>query len=99
MFEESQGKSLEQLLDAFALARETNLETLARFQLTRAQFTLTGTHPALGTVTLGNLLATWVTHDLNHLGQIVEVMARQYDAAVGPWHRYLGILNRPILSE
>jgi uncharacterized damage-inducible protein DinB len=99
MFEESQGKSLEQLLDAFALARETNLETLARFQLTRAQFTLTGTHPALGTVTLGNLLATWVTHDLNHLGQIVEVMARQYDAAVGPWHRYLGILNRPILTE
>ena len=60
---------------------------------------MTGTHPALGTVTLSQLLAAWVTHDLNHVGQIVEVMARQYVDAVGPWKAYLAILTRPILTE
>lgn len=99
MFEESRGKTLEQLLDAFAEARATNLATLATFNVTPEMLALKGSHPALGTVTLGNLLSTWVIHDLNHLGQIVEVMAQQYDAAVGPWKRYLGILNRPVLTE
>ncbi len=99
MFEESQGKTLEQLLDAFAVTREANLETLAGLGITPDQLALKGTHPSLGPVTLGNLLASWSTHDLNHLGQIVEVLAHQYMDAVGPWKQYLGILNRPILTE
>lgn len=99
MFETSVGKSLEDLLDAFAVARAANLAELSELDITPDKLALTGTHPSLGTVTLGNLLATWATHDLNHLGQIVEVMAHQYDAAVGPWKAYLAILNRPILTE
>ncbi|HEX9037414.1 MAG TPA: DinB family protein [Ktedonobacterales bacterium] len=99
MFEESQGKTLEQLLDAFAAARAANLTTLDGLRVTPDQLALKGTHPSLGPVTLGNLLATWAIHDLNHQGQIVEVLAQQYLDAVGPWKRYLGILNRPILTE
>ncbi len=99
MFEKYQGYSLDQLLDAFAQAREKNLVTLDGWHITPEQLTLKGTHPALGTVTLSQLLATWVTHDLNHIGQIVEVMAHQYADAVGPWRAYLAILTRPILTE
>ncbi|HEY7832147.1 MAG TPA: DinB family protein [Ktedonobacterales bacterium] len=99
MFEESRGKPLEDLLDTFAAAREVNLETLAELNLTPELLARTGTHPSLGTVTAGNLLATWGLHDLNHLGQIVEVLAHQHESAVGPWKMYLGILNRPILTE
>ena len=53
-----------------------------------------GTHPELGAVTLGQLLSTWVVHDLSHVGQIVRVMARQYSEAVGAWRAYLPVLNR-----
>jgi len=99
MFQKYQGYSLDQLLAAFAQAREKSLKTLAGWRLTPEQLTLKGTHPALGTVTLSQLLATWVAHDLNHIGQIVEVMAHQYADAVGPWRAYLAILTRPILTE
>ena len=99
MFEDYQGFSLEQLLSAFEEARNKNLETLRDFNITPEKLALRGTHPALGTVTLSQLLATWVAHDLNHMGQIVEVMSRQYADAVGPWIAYLGILNRPIITE
>ena len=99
MFEESRGNTLEQLLDAFAEVRAQNLTTLDTFDITPEKLAIRGVHPSLGTVTLGNLLSTWVIHDLNHLGQIVEVMSQQYSAAVGPWKQYLGILNRPILTE
>ena len=99
MFEQYRGYSLDQLLVAFAEAREKNLATLSDWRITPEQLTLKGTHPALGTVTLSQLLATWVVHDLNHTGQIVEVMSQQYAEAVGPWRAYLGILTRPILTE
>jgi uncharacterized damage-inducible protein DinB len=99
MFEKYKGYSLEQLLEAFERARDNNLATLAWWHLTPEQLGLTGTHPALGTVTLSQLLATWVVHDLNHIGQIVEVMAHQYAEEVGPWSQYLAILTRPILTE
>jgi hypothetical protein len=55
---------------------------------------LEGEHPSLGTVTLRNLLATWVAHDLSHLGQIARVMAKQYREEVGPWREYLPIMDR-----
>ncbi len=99
MFEKYQGFSLDQLLAAFEQARAQNLATLSDLHITPEQLTSTGTHPALGTVTLSQLLATWVVHDLNHIGQIVEVMSRQYAEAVGPWSAYLAILTRPILTE
>jgi uncharacterized damage-inducible protein DinB len=99
MFDKYQGYSLDQLLEAFAQAREKSLASLSEWQITPEQLALTGTHPALGTVTLSQLLATWTVHDLNHIGQIVEVMAHQYGDAVGPWRAYLAILTRPILTE
>jgi DinB family protein len=99
MFERYRGVSLDQLLAAFEQARTTNLATMSAWHITPEQLARTGTHPALGTVTLSQLLATWVVHDLNHIGQIVEVMSRQYAEAVGPWSKYLAILTRPILIE
>jgi uncharacterized damage-inducible protein DinB len=99
MFEDYQGYSLDQLLEAFARVRAKNLATLDKIGITPEKLALTGTHPSLGTVTLSQLLSTWVVHDLNHIGQIVEVMSRQYAEAVGPWRVYLGILTRPILTE
>ena len=99
MFEKYQGLSLDQLLAAFERARAKNLAALDELRITPDKLALNGTHPALGTVTLSQLLATWVVHDLNHIGQIVEVMSRQYAAAVGPWTAYLAILTRPVLTE
>jgi uncharacterized damage-inducible protein DinB len=99
MFEDYQGYSLDQLLAAFAQARAKNLAALDEIGITPEKLALTGTHPSLGTVTLSQLLSTWVVHDLNHIGQIVEVMSRQYAEAVGPWSAYLAILTRPILTE
>ena len=99
MFEKYQGFSLDQLLAAFAQVRANNLAALSDLRITPEQLTRTGMHPALGTVTLSQLLSTWVVHDLNHIGQVVEVMSRQYAEAVGPWRAYLAILTRPILTE
>lgn len=95
-FEESRGKSLEQLLDEFERLRTENLAALRALDLSPARLALRGRHPALGEVTLENLLATWVAHDLNHIAQIAKCMATQYDAAVGPWREYLGILKTPV---
>ena len=99
MFEKYKGHSLDQLLAAFEQTRTRNLATLAEWRLTPDKLALRGTHPSLGPVTLSQLLASWVTHDLNHVGQVVEVMAHQYDTAVGPWRQYLAILTRPVLTE
>jgi hypothetical protein len=81
-------------LDTFANKRAENLKTLQEMNITPEMLELRGTHPALGMVTLGQLLATWVAHDLNHLGQIVQTMSKQYKVEVGPWHAYLDILHR-----
>ena len=83
------------LLDDFARLRAANLETLAGWRLTDSRLALEGEHPELGRVTLRQLLATWVAHDLGHLGQIARVMAKQYRDAVGPWRAYLPVLDRP----
>jgi hypothetical protein len=92
-FEESKGKSLAQLLDEFAAARRDSLRQLADLKLTDADLDRRGTHPALGAVTLRNLLATWVAHDLDHLMQVARVLARQYTDEVGPWQKYLRIIS------
>jgi hypothetical protein len=88
------GLSAAALLDELAALRSANLAALDGLALTPAQLALPGRHPALGPVTLGQLLATWAVHDLNHVGQIVRVMSRRYEDAVGPWKEYLGILKR-----
>lgn len=93
-FRESHGKSLASLLDEFARLRSENLVTLAGFHLTGAQMALEGEHPEFGRVTMRQLLATWVAHDLGHIAQISRVMAKQYRDAVGPWRAYLPILDR-----
>lgn len=91
--ETSRGKSLAELLAVFESLRERNIEVLKGLGLTRERLALKGTHPELGPVTLRQLLATWVAHDLGHLGQIVRVMARQYSSEVGPWREFLSILK------
>jgi hypothetical protein len=90
---ESQGKSLEQLLDEFARLRKENLIALQALNLQPNDLSRRGTHPALGVVTLSQLLATWAVHDLTHLHQLSRVMAHQYQEAVGPWSIYLGVLQ------
>ncbi len=90
---ESQGKSLAQLLDDFARLRSENLNALRALNLQPADLKRRGRHPALGVVTLSELLATWAVHDLTHLHQISRVMAHQYQDGVGPWSAYLGVLH------
>jgi hypothetical protein len=90
---ESQNKSLEQLLDEFARLRRENLAALKALNLQPEDLSRRGRHPALGVVTLRQLLATWAVHDLTHVHQLSRVMAHQYRDAVGPWSAYLGVLQ------
>jgi hypothetical protein len=93
-FRDSQGKSLEELLDEFARLRSENVRKLGDWRLTESQLALEGEHPELGAVTLRQLLASWVAHDLGHIAQIARVMAKQYREAIGPWRAYLTIMDR-----
>ncbi|MES2307013.1 MAG: DinB family protein [Gemmatimonadota bacterium] len=93
-FRESEGKTTTDLLDEFDAHRKASLATLSGWQLTEAQLTLEGIHPEFGPVTLRQLLATWVAHDLGHIAQIARVMAKEYREAVGPWRAYLPVLDR-----
>jgi hypothetical protein len=90
---EKQDRSLEQLLDDFACLRRENLAALGALNLQQEDLTRRGMHPALGVVTLAELLATWAVHDLTHLHQLSRVMAHQYRNVVGPWSAYLGVLH------
>ena len=92
-FKESAGKSLERLLEDFAQLREENLVALQALNLQGPDFARRGKHPALGVVTLSQLLATWAIHDLTHVHQLSRVMAHQYRDAVGPWTAFLGVLQ------
>jgi uncharacterized damage-inducible protein DinB len=89
----SQGRSLDDLLDEFSRLRDQNLAELAAFRLGPEQLALEGRHPELGVVTLGQLLSTWVAHDLDHLAQVARVMAKCYRDEVGPWRAYLRVLS------
>lgn len=88
-----QGKSIGQLLDEFASARSENLAALRGLNLQPADFVRRGKHPALGDVTMSQLLATWAAHDLTHIHQISRIMAYQYRETVGPWSAYLGVMQ------
>lgn len=90
---ESQGNSLGELLDEFARLRSENLDALRAMNLQPEDLERRGRHPALGFVTLSQLLATWAVHDMTHLHQLSRVMAYQYREVVGPWSAYLGVLH------
>jgi hypothetical protein len=92
-FRESRGKELKELLATFAELRRRNLATLQEMNLTPEDLSREGLHPELGTVTLGQLLATWVVHDLDHVAQIARTMAKVYTDDTGPWIEYLSILR------
>jgi len=91
---ENRGRSLGELLDRFEELRAHNLRELEALPLGPDELRLEGTHPELGTVTLEQLLATWVAHDLGHIQQITRVMAKQLRDDVGPWAAYLPVLHR-----
>jgi hypothetical protein len=92
--EKAKGKSMAELLDTFKGARARSLRELDELRLRPGDLGRKGRHPDFGQVTLGQLLATWAIHDLNHLGQIVQALARQHTEAVGPWRAFLGILEK-----
>lgn len=90
---ESEGKTLPELLDTFAVERARSLDTLRSLNLTVADLERRGVHPVFGVVTLSNLLSTWAAHDLTHLHQISRVMAHQFRPSAGPWTVYLGVMQ------
>jgi hypothetical protein len=92
-FKESEGKSLGGLLATFKELRGRNVAELLEMNLREGDLGRTGQHPELGEVTLGQLLAAWVVHDLDHVAQIARTMAKVYADAVGPWQAYLSILH------
>jgi hypothetical protein len=91
--EASKGKRMEELVEEFDRLRAANVDALRAMDLREQDLARRGTHPALGGVTLGQLLATWTVHDLHHVAQIAKGMARQLTDDVGPWRAYLGILG------
>ena len=90
---ESDERPIGDLLDEFAQLREQNLATLGEFGLTAGDYERQAEHPILGTVNLSQLLATWVVHDINHTHQITKTLAKRYRDAVGPWRKFLPILD------
>jgi hypothetical protein len=93
-FDEVKGKSLTDLLDEFTKLRIENVIILKAWHINDQQLALEGVHPAFGTVTLRQLLSTWVAHDLGHIAQVARVMAKQYRDAIGPWRAYLPVMDR-----
>ena len=93
MWERDRGRSLAELLDEFEALRRRNLEELRRLRTEGLDLGATGLHPELGPVRLGQLLATWVAHDLSHVRQVARTMARRYAPAVGPWKEYLPVME------
>jgi hypothetical protein len=90
---ETQGRTQAQILNEFARVRAASLAELRALDLRPEQLEVRGQHPALGVVTVSQLLAAWAAHDLTHLHQISRILAHQYRQAVGPWSRFLGVMH------
>ena len=95
MFDESEGKSLDVLLEQFERLRATNMRDLDARKLGDTELQLEGLHPSLGRVTMGQLIAAWAVHDLGHLAQAAEAMAKRYRTDIGPWRAFLPVVDRP----
>ena len=93
MLRSSEGKSIADLLDEFARLRAANIEALREMNIQPDDLLSEGLHPQLGRVNLGQLLSTWVVHDLDHVAQIARTMAKVYTEDVGPWRAYLSVLE------
>ncbi len=93
-FREDQSRPIHALLDQFAFLRAENVTALQNMKLTDADLSRRGTHPELGTVTMEQLISTWMVHDMQHLSQIARVTAKQYAHCVGPWEQYTYILKK-----
>ncbi|MBV1923416.1 MAG: DinB family protein [Flavobacteriaceae bacterium] len=93
-FENSKGKSINELLKEFLSIRVHNLKVLKSLEITPEKLKLTGIHPEFGSITLEQLLATWVVHDLGHIAQVSRVLAHQYKDEIGPWKAYIPIVNK-----
>ena len=93
-FNDSEGKTISELLDEFKKLREKNIQSLKAAALTENHLSQKGIHPQFGEVSLRELLAAWVVHDLAHINQVARVMAKQYKEAIGPWKAYMNIVNR-----
>jgi len=89
----NKGKTINDLLKEFSIVRKENIAALLALQLTESDLQKTAIHPRIGALTLQELLATWATHDLNHLSQIARVMAKQYKEAVGPFIEFVSIIK------
>jgi hypothetical protein len=89
-------RPLKDLLEEFDRLRSSNVATLRGWNLKEKDLALTGEHPEFGDVTMRQLLATWVVHDLSHIAQITRTMARSYTLAVGPWSAYFRVLQRDV---
>jgi hypothetical protein len=92
-FNDSKGKTLNNLLEEFAKLRYVNIDVLKKLNLDENDFNKKGIHPEFGKVTLKQLFSTWVVHDLSHIRQISRVMAKQYKNEIGPWEKYLPVIN------
>ncbi len=92
-FKESEGKTLNDLLEEFAKLRNENIDVLNKLNLNEIDFNKNGFHPEFGKVTLKQLLSSWAVHDLSHIRQISRVMAKQYKNEIGPWEKYLPVMN------
>ncbi|MEA2766274.1 MAG: hypothetical protein QOK07_2678 [Gemmatimonadaceae bacterium] len=89
-------RPLRDRLEEFEQLRAANVATLRGWNFKDKDLDMTGEHPQLGTVTMRQLLATWVVHDVSHIAQITRTMAREYTAAVGPWTEYFRVLQRDV---
>ena len=93
MYKESQGKTIDMLLEEFETLRKENIKWLTGLNLTEQDLDRKGLHPRLGEVTPRNLLATWVIHDLTHIAQVTRVMAKQYKTEMEPWVQFFRIME------
>lgn len=92
-FENSEGKSLAELLDSFETWRRENIRKMRALHIQPDQLEMEGIHPEFGKVVLKEHLAAWVVHDLGHIAQISRVLAKNYKEEVGPWQQYMAILH------
>jgi DinB superfamily len=86
-------RTMSSLLAELARLRSDNLDELRSWHLGTPELGLPAMHPKLGPVTLRQLLAAWVVHDLEHVAQAARVMAKQYGTEVGPWVPFLPVLT------